>query len=886
MSTPQRLPIVNSDDGTWGDIIRQYLKKEHYDDGTDNAVNGGHQTVTIRAGTATAGTAPLKFTSGTLLTAPEAGAVEFNSDTLYFTITTSTTRKKVAIYNDASGATGDTYYRDSSGNFTRLGIGSSGQALTVSGGLPAWGTVASGTLATATKTTNYTVTTTDAVILADATSGNVTITLPAASGASGYRFYIKRVDNTTTNSVTITPNGSDTIDGFTGISVVSQYDTYELVSNGTTWYIIATNLLATETTTSTIGFRSVSTATQASAASVVVNKPTGTSLGDVLIAYFTVYPGATTVTLPAPTGWTPIGSLTSYTTADQIYSQAFYKVAGGSEPSSYTFTSTVAKPCDISVAAYTGVDTNNPVDVSSGNSGSSTTPTATAVTTTNANEMLLFLTSGFSGSISSGPANMTQRASYDSTKNYTYDIVQVAASSSGAITATRSGSDSWTVNLVALKPASVAQATIEFSEDFESGTNGSNVTTSNSGFSLVNAGGTVTFDTTHTVNGILSGKFVSTGAGGNAVYVQHTLSNVSTVYTRFMVYLNALPGANLLLCSVASTGGNADAADIRITTTGTVQVRLNGAALSTTTTTTPVGSWFMVEYAVDSTNSVQHLRLYSGLTTDTIQEVISNVSYNLGTMNAIKWGIIGTASATIWIDGIYTALDKWIGGSTTPSYSAQPKIDIFTSSGTWTKPTGARWCRIRLVGGGGAGGGAGAASASQWSFGDGGGGGEYGEGIFSASSLSSSETITVGTGGTGGTGAGGTGNTSSMGSHITAIGGGGGGVRTTTATVGNYSSSSTSRLGGTGGTGGDFHVQGGAGGSGNGFGFTATTVRGGDGGISFLSGTAAGAAGGSAGTTGISYGGGGSGAAQINGGSALNGGTGGAGIVIVETHFV
>lgn len=136
MPTPQRLPIVNSDDGVWGDILRQYLLKEHYDDGTDNAVNGGHKTITIRAGTSGAGTAPLKFTSGTLMTTPEAGAVEFNSDTLYFTQTTSTTRKKIAAYDDTSGATGDIYYRNSSGYFTRLGIGSTNDVLTVSGGLP------------------------------------------------------------------------------------------------------------------------------------------------------------------------------------------------------------------------------------------------------------------------------------------------------------------------------------------------------------------------------------------------------------------------------------------------------------------------------------------------------------------------------------------------------------------------------------------------------------------------------------------------------------------------------------------------------------------------------------------------------------------------------
>lgn len=51
----------------------------------------------LAAGTATAGTAPLKFTSGTLLTTPEAGAIEFNTDSYYGTITTGGARKTFAF---------------------------------------------------------------------------------------------------------------------------------------------------------------------------------------------------------------------------------------------------------------------------------------------------------------------------------------------------------------------------------------------------------------------------------------------------------------------------------------------------------------------------------------------------------------------------------------------------------------------------------------------------------------------------------------------------------------------------------------------------------------------------------------------------------------------
>jgi hypothetical protein len=237
MATPQRLPIVNSDDGTWGDIIRQYLMLQHYDDGTDNpGVNGMHQKVTIRPGTATAGTAPLKFTSGTLLSSAEAGAVEFNTDSLYFTITTGTVRKKVAIYDDSSGATGDLYYRDSSGNFVRLGIGSSGNVLKVASGVPTWSS-STDTFSTATKTSSYTIGSSDTVIFADATSGNVTVTLPAASGVAGYRFYVKRVDSSG-NTISIARSGSDTIDGMTSFTLDLQYTAFAVVSNGSNWYIL------------------------------------------------------------------------------------------------------------------------------------------------------------------------------------------------------------------------------------------------------------------------------------------------------------------------------------------------------------------------------------------------------------------------------------------------------------------------------------------------------------------------------------------------------------------------------------------------------------------------------------------------------------------------
>jgi len=51
----------------------------------------------LKAGTATASTAPLKFTSGTLNTTAEAGAIEYLTDNLHFTIATGTARKGIVL---------------------------------------------------------------------------------------------------------------------------------------------------------------------------------------------------------------------------------------------------------------------------------------------------------------------------------------------------------------------------------------------------------------------------------------------------------------------------------------------------------------------------------------------------------------------------------------------------------------------------------------------------------------------------------------------------------------------------------------------------------------------------------------------------------------------
>lgn len=88
-----------------------------------------------------------------------------------------------------------------------------------------------------TKTTAYTATTGDNTILCNATSAAFTITLPAASGNSGIKYNIKKIDSSA-NVITIDADGSETIDGALTLTLSSQYDSYTIQCDGSAWYIL------------------------------------------------------------------------------------------------------------------------------------------------------------------------------------------------------------------------------------------------------------------------------------------------------------------------------------------------------------------------------------------------------------------------------------------------------------------------------------------------------------------------------------------------------------------------------------------------------------------------------------------------------------------------
>lgn len=85
----------------------------------------------------------------------------------------------------------------------------------------------------------YTVGENDKVVLCtNASSASYTITLPTAASVSGQEFFFKRTDDTTV-SLLIDANGSETIDGTTGINLVYLNESMRIISNGSNWKIIS-----------------------------------------------------------------------------------------------------------------------------------------------------------------------------------------------------------------------------------------------------------------------------------------------------------------------------------------------------------------------------------------------------------------------------------------------------------------------------------------------------------------------------------------------------------------------------------------------------------------------------------------------------------------------
>lgn len=254
----------------------------------------------------------------------------------------------------------------------------------------------------------------------------------------------------------------------------------------------------------------------------------------------------------------------------------------------------------------------------------------------------------------------------------------------------------------------------------------------------------------------------------------------------------------------------------------------------------------------------------------------------------VRLPVGGTNGQILAVNSATSTGVEWT--SNIPSGYAFGSIQTFTSSGTWTMPSGCRAILVEVVGGGAGGGGTALTTAGQANSAAGGSAGGYArKWIISPSTPT---VVTVGSAGAGGAaagsggtgGIGGAGGTSSFGALVSATGGAGGLGTTASTGVRGVSPSSSAGVG----SGGDLNTRGGTGGSSFSTGATTIAMSGyGGNSIYGIGGRSVVSSGGVVtGQDALGYGGGGGGSVNGDTGQAgQGGGDGSPGIVIVHEFY-
>lgn len=308
-------------------------------------------------------------------------------------------------------------------------------------------------------------------------------------------------------------------------------------------------------------------------------------------------------------------------------------------------------------------------------------------------------------------------------------------------------------------------------------------------------------------------------------------------------------------------------------------VVLKGGPTSPTTGVTVVAGG--VSLAAWNTNTGDFVAAAAGVSSLTAGSGVS-VSASTGAVTVANTGVtsavagtgIGVSGATGAVTFTNSGVTSIVAGSgitvsgatgavTVSASAGGINSQVFTSSGTFTIPSGVTKLKMTIVGGGGNGRG-----GTDVSNGGGGGGGaaiKYLTGITPGNTL----TVTVGA-------AAGTSSVASGTQSITTVSATGGSTPTVTQTAG---------VGGVGSN-GDLNIKGAGGGPGitisqGSGGCTYAIGLSGEGGSSILGGGAANRTGDGAGSAGGNYGGGGSGTVSTAG-TSYSGGAGAAGVVLIE----
>lgn len=191
------------------------------------------------------------------------------------------------------------------------------------------------------------------------------------------------------------------------------------------------------------------------AATATINKPAATVSGDLLLIGFAFDRGSTETVTP-PAGWTLIRRTDN---GNNCGIATYYKVAGASEPASYSFSLLDGSKWSIGISRITSA-ASSPIDVSAGLIGSGASAAAPSVTTLGSNRLVISFYTNRRSSTYTPDATTTER--YDQPNagdgrpsNMMATFVQVSSGATGNKNAIASDADSWATQQIAVTPLSV-----------------------------------------------------------------------------------------------------------------------------------------------------------------------------------------------------------------------------------------------------------------------------------------------------------------------------------------------------------------------------------------------------------------------------------------------
>ena len=154
------------------------------------------------------------------------------TDSIFLNVPDAGTNNRGVVTTASQTFAGNKSFQDSVSAAKTMIVGNTGSAnstMQVSGSLA---------MTITTITSNYTLTASDNTILANTTSGAITITLPAPGSFAGRIYTIKKIGTGgIDNELTITP-ASGTIEGGANYKIYNDWTYVTIQTDGTNWYII------------------------------------------------------------------------------------------------------------------------------------------------------------------------------------------------------------------------------------------------------------------------------------------------------------------------------------------------------------------------------------------------------------------------------------------------------------------------------------------------------------------------------------------------------------------------------------------------------------------------------------------------------------------------